>query len=438
MQSTHVASFYAAHCGNSPHQPELVGKFHSDICIVGGGLAGLTCAIELLKRGRHVVVLEAERVGWGASGRNGGFVSSGFSERLSLIEKKVGLDNARTLYRLSRGGVNYVRQTIVQENIKHIVAGTGWLKVQRHGNQDQLLRQRDHLGQNYGVELQLWDQPQLQSVLSTERYHFGLYDQSPFHINPLSYVEALKRKVIRLGGRIFEATLAQRVKGVGAGWRVHTPLGCVHCESVIMATSAYGVLNGACKSVDQSMVPVASYVITTAKLGDMLKAAIRFPGCIADTRRAGDYYRVVDQDRLLWGGHITTRREEPAHLAEMLRGHIQDVYPALGECPIEFSWSGLMGYARHKMPVIGEVKPGLWALTGFGGHGLNTTAMGGALVASGIAEGDERWKLFASYGASWNGGMMGRAVAQMEYYRLQMADRLEEGVMMPQWRRAKR
>ncbi|MCB1448958.1 MAG: FAD-binding oxidoreductase, partial [Nitratireductor sp.] len=129
---------------------------------------------------------------------------------------------------------------------------------------------------------------------------------------------------------------------------------------------------------------------------------------------------------LVWGGRITTRQSVPRDLGEKLRRDIQAVYPQLDDLEIETAWSGLMGYAIHKMPLIGRLREGFWAVTAFGGHGLNTTAMGGLLIASAITSGDDRWKLFEPYGLQWGGGLAGRAATQLEYWRLQMLDRIEE------------
>jgi gamma-glutamylputrescine oxidase len=187
------------------------------------------------------------------------------------------------------------------------------------------------------------------------------------------------------------------------------------------------------------VVPVATYIVTTMPLGDRLDAAIRFTGCIADTRRAGNYYRIVGAGRdrrLMWGGRITTRRGEPARLAAMLKADMSAVFPQLGETSIEAAWSGLMGYSRTKMPITGLIAgardAGLWGLTAFGGHGMNTTAMGGNLIANAIAGNDDSWRLFEPWHPGFIdrtiGGrnLIGRTAAQLVYWGMQLRDRFEE------------
>ncbi len=422
----HVASFYADRIPSRPARHDLQGRIHVQTCVIGGGLAGLTAARELARRGRRVVLLEAERVGWGASGRNGGFVSPGYAEGIDAIEKRLGSADAKVLYALSIRGVDYVRETLAATNAQHLIGGTGWLKLIRHDNADALRRRRDKLARAYGVELEFWDRDQIRSHLSTDTYYYGLQDARPFHINPLAYAEVLAQKAEMEGLTIFEGTMAERLRPVGAGWRIDTPRGSVHAETVVLATSAYGAAARLFAPVDRAVLPVATYVVTTEPLGDRLADAIRYRGCIGDTRRAGDYYRIVDGDRLLWGGRITTRRSEPRRLAEMLKSDILKIYPQLGDFRVDYAWSGLMGYAIHKMPIVGEVQRGLWVATALGGHGLNTTATVGELVARAIAEGDDTWRCFAPYKVRWGGGPLGRVATQLAYYRLRALDTVDE------------
>ena len=175
-----------------------------------------------------------------------------------------------------------------------------------------------------------------------------------------------------------------------------------------------------------AVLPVATYVAVTGKLGPRLGEAIRWRGAIGDTRRAGDYYRIVDEDRLLWGGRITTDTREPTRLRAMMQGDILSVYPQLGDIAIEYAWPGIMGYALHKMPQVGEIEPGLWACTAFGGHGVAQTAAGADAVAAGITHEDDRWRLFAPFGTAWAGGTVGRVGAQLVYWKLQASDWWDE------------
>jgi glycine/D-amino acid oxidase-like deaminating enzyme len=211
----------------------------------------------------------------------------------------------------------------------------------------------------------------------------------------------------------------------------------ISADHVVLATSAYGSIHLAdlYPPLDQAILPVTTYVVTSEPLGARLDDAIRFRGCIADTRRAGDYYRVVgdgDERRLLWGGRITTRRSEPHRLSEMLKADILDIYPQLGDFRIDYAWSGLMGYTRQKMPVIGELEPGIWAATAFGGHGLNTSAMAAQLISDAITQADDQWTLFKQFHPGTIDRMaggnspVGRVATQAVYWGMRARDWWDE------------
>src|SRR2546423_9692348 len=155
---------------------------------------------------------------------------------------------------------------------------------------------------------------------------------------------------------------------------------------------------------------------------------MRYTGAVAEMRRAGNYYRIVADDRLLWGGRITTRASEPRRLKAQMRSDILRVYPQLGDLEIECAWAGTMAYAVHKMPQIGELAPGYWLATAFGGHGLNTTAMAGEMIARAILDGDDRWRLFSSYELVWAGGRARRVAPQAAPWAMQARDSVHEWV----------
>jgi glycine/D-amino acid oxidase-like deaminating enzyme len=222
---------------------------------------------------------------------------------------------------------------------------------------------------------------------------------------------------------VHEGTEARALERQGTEWRLRTAMGEVTARHVVLAGNAD---LGRVHRLAGAVLPVATYVAVTNKLGPQLDAVIRWRGAIGDTRRAGDYYRIVDGDRLLWGGRITTDTREPRRLRAMMRADILAVYPQLGSVAIEYAWPGLMGYALHKMPQVGEIEPGLWACTAFGGHGVAQTAAGADAVAAGIAREDDRWRLFAPFGTGWAGGALGRAATQLVYWQLQASDRWDE------------
>jgi glycine/D-amino acid oxidase-like deaminating enzyme len=198
----------------------------------------------------------------------------------------------------------------------------------------------------------------------------------------------------------------------------------VRANHIVLAGNAH--LGPLCPEVSNSILPVASYVATTAPLGQRLLDAITYSGAVSDTRRTGDHYRIVDGDRLLWGGRLAAHLSSPRRLKKVMRRDILTIFPQLGDVEITHAWSGEMGYAVHKMPQIGEVSPGLWVASAFGSHGLNTSAMAGELIARAIAEGDDRWRLFSSYDLVHAGGHIGRAAAQVLYGAMRIRDAVDE------------
>ena len=424
MSNDYIDTFYRRTLTDDRHYPALGAAVAADVCIVGGGLAGLTTALELARRGRKVALLESRRVAWGASGRNGGFVCAGYSTGLENIERRSNAHDAESLIRLSMEGVEIVRNNIAGLRIAGAAPTPGILKVLRHDGGDALKHHRDSENARFGMRLEFLDRDQVRTQLVSKAYHQGLLDPDGFHFHPLNYACALAAEITRLGGSIFEESAALSVERAQGGHEVATADGKVSARHVVFTGGGY--TDGVAKRLKGSYLPIATYVLLTEPLGDLLPQTIRTKAAIGDDRRAGDYYRVVDEGRLLWGGRITTRTRDPRNLAAQLRRQMVGTYPQLKDVKVELAWSGLMSYARHLMPQIGRMRDGLWYATAFGGHGMNTTAIGGKVIAQGIAGESDRYRLFAPFGLDWNGGPFGRAAVQLTYWTYQAMDAWRE------------
>jgi len=419
-------SYYAETFGDTPKRPTLTGNQNVDVCVIGAGLAGLTTAMELLHAGKSVCVLEAKRVGWGASGRNGGFVSAGFAGSASDMLNRLGRVDGREAYQLSVDGVDYVRQQIRDLKMDGALDGNGEFHVYRQNDTQAVMRAHERAKVDFNQDLLFYNTQDTRNLMKSERYHNALYDPNGFHINPLQYCFGLAQQIERLGGYIFEATKALNVARSGVGWKVSTQTADITAQHIVLCTSAYDFK--LYPRISRAMQPVATYVMVTHPMAELLDQAITTPASIADTRRAGDYYRRLPNGRLLWGGRITTRQSKPFHLAEMMHRDMLSVYPQLGAAKTSHVWTGLMGYALHSMPLIGQVEDGLWMATAFGGHGLNTTAMAGKLIAGAITQNDDRYMLFAPYKRNWTGGLIGKAGVQAKYWSMQLRDKFDETV----------
>ncbi|MGA8709111.1 MAG: FAD-binding oxidoreductase [Steroidobacteraceae bacterium] len=418
-------TYYVREAAAEAPRAPLTAVVEADVCVIGAGLAGLSTALELARRGRRVCLLEAQRIAWGASGRNGGFVSPGYASGAANITRRVGPERAHELHRLSIEGAAAVANNIAQLGIEAAHRSSGILSVARYEATAELQSQRDRLQRefDYGVEFKTRDQ--VQALLSSPYYFQALYNPNGFHMQPLSYARALARELERLGGSVHEGTHAQALESGGAGTVVVTASGRVRCRDVVVAGGGY--TDALLPQLERSYLPIATYVMLTRADAALIGGAIRTTAAIADQRRAGDYYRCVEGgSRILWGGGITTRTAQPRQLAKQLHRTMTATYPQLEGLAVDVAWSGLMAYARHLMPQIGRIHPGLWYCTAFGGHGLNTTAIGGRVIAEAITGESDRYRLYAPFGLSWNGSVAGRAAAQATYWTLQAMDFLRE------------
>ena len=417
-------TFYARTLTETNLRPVLNGPIDTDTVIIGGGLAGLTTALELARAGTPVVVLESQSIGYGASGRNGGIVSPAFACGSDAIAARVGPEAARALHRLTIEGVQCLRQNISTLNITDADPIPGLLNLRRFDQSKDLHAYAEEFARDYGYHFTYLNRNAISERLNTTRYKHGLSDPAAFHIHPLNYLRALAREIERLGGHIYETTPA-----IGADLQttktIRTPQGSVTARRAVFATGGYtGPLIPRLK---RTVLPIATYMMLTEAAPDLIASTIQTREAVLDDRRASDYYRLVDGGkRLLWGGRITTRAASADGVAKELRRAMLDVYPQLAPLKTDLAWSGLMAYARHLMPQLGQLQPDVWHITAFGGHGLNTTAIAGKILAEAILNQSARIQMFAPFGLNWAGGPIGLAIAQLTYWGLQAQDHWRE------------
>jgi gamma-glutamylputrescine oxidase len=412
------ASWYRARAAEPARiWPTLDRDLRTDVAIIGGGFAGLWSAVLLAEAGLSVALLEGGRVAGQASGRNGGFVSGGWLVSADRLVARMGARCGGHLYRLSLDGRDRVRAFL--KDHPEIIQGEGKLKVVRHDDGGGLSDWGKGMNARHGTRFVPWDQERVRAALNSERYHAGLHDPDGFHVQPIDLAHALGAAAEAAGAAVFEQTPATRILPASRGWQVQTTNHVIAADRVILTTNVQSALLS--PVLGRAILPVATYVVATNPMGQCLDDAIGFRGAVADTRRAGDYYRRVG-DRLIWGGRMTTRTAEPSRLSQEMCRDIEAVYPQLADFSVSHCWTGLMGYTRHQMPVISELHPGLYGCTGFGGHGLNTCPAGAHAMSRAILGDRTELDLFAAFGPVWGGGMLGRAATQAEYWRRQMID----------------
>jgi glycine/D-amino acid oxidase-like deaminating enzyme len=421
-RTAYAPSWYTTTMVPAPVRGPLTFDLDVDVCVIGGGLAGLTTAREIARRGWSVAVLETRRIAWNASGRNDGFVLPGFAETMDRIIARVGLEHAKALWALSEMGLKYVRTAIAEERMPGVAPIAGWLKVSKVDNGDEVLAAVQLYGE-LGAEVEGWPTERVRDVLKTNHYFHAMHLPRAYHIHPLNYALGLADAAEAAGARIFEDTPALSIDVEGVRKRISTPSARVRAGHIVLACNVH--LGTLVPRIVGTLVPIWSYVIATAPLGPRLAEAVAYRGAVTDTDLANNHYRIVDGDRLLWSGHSTTWDGEPKKFVKRLQADIAEIYPQLGEVAVEHVWSGVLGNALHKMPQIGELSPGLWLASGFGGHGLNTTAMAGNILAQAIVEGDDTWRLFAPFELVWAGGRIGRAAMQVYYWWFNARERFE-------------
>ncbi len=416
-------SWLAATMVDAPSRPALSLDLDVDVCVIGGGLAGLTTAREVARSGWSVVLLEAGRLAQSASGRNTGFVLPGFGADADKLIARVGFERAKNLWSLAQAGLDYIRTTIGAENAAGIDPQNGWLYVSKKDNSDEFLSYVGLLGE-LGCEIEGWPTERVRAVLRSERYFYAINYLRAIAIHPLNYALALAAAAERDGARIFEHTPALSIDPTGVRKRIVTPGARLRANHVVLCGNLE--LGRLMPRLAATLLPVTTYLITTAPLGERLAEAIGYPGAVSDTDLADNHYRIVGGDRLMLSGRSTAWVRDSRRYVGALTGDIKKTYPQLGDVTADYCWAGTLGITMHRMPQIGELGPGVWLASGFGGHGLNTTAMAGNIIARAIVEGDQTWRQFTPFELVWAGGALGRIAAQTRVWIKRLRARIEE------------
>jgi gamma-glutamylputrescine oxidase len=421
-----AAGWYEATRVASPARGRLNFNLDVDVCVIGAGLAGLTVAREVAQRGWSVAVLEANQVAWAASGRNTGFVLPGFGEHVDELVKRIGLDHTRQLWALSERGVDYVRFTIEDTGMPGVDPVPGWLHISKTDNGEALRGYVERL-RWIGSDVEFWPTERVREQLASPRYFNAVHHRRAFHIHPLNYALGLAALAEKAGARIFEETPAVSIDPAGVRKRIVTPNARVRAAHVVIAGNVH--LGALMPRLSATLLPVTTFVLVTEPLGSVLHEVVRYRGAVSDTERADNHYRIIGGDRLQWSGRMRAWEADPRWIARGLVGDIRRNFPDLGKVEIAHLWRGTLGQTiHHHMPQVGEIERGVWLASGFGGHGLNTSAMGGELVARGIVEGDQTWRQFAPYELVWAGGVLGRVIAQGIYWGTRPVERIEHGL----------
>lgn len=416
----HVASWYADSVPAQPLRAPLAGNLDTDVCVLGAGYTGLSAALSLAERGFRVVVLEAQRVGWGASGRNGGQAIVGYGCEVDTLEALVGADDARHLFDFSREGMALLRHRLQRYQID-CDWRDGHASVPIRRRQERMLRAgMIELAERYDYPLQWWDRQQLREQLDSPRYSGAMFDAASGHLHPLAYAQGLARAAETLGVTILEQSpVLQLVRG--ARPQLRTAQGTVSADHVVIAGNA--LLQGIAPELEARIMPVGTYIGATPALGaERARTLIRNDMAVADVSWALDYFRLSADHRLLFGGRASYSALPPPGLRGVMTRRMHQVFPQLADVAMEQVWGGYVDITRNRAPDWGRLTPNVYFAQGFSGHGVAATGLAGAVLAEAIAGQAQRLDVFARIPhARFPGGRLLRTpllVAAMSWYKL--------------------
>jgi glycine/D-amino acid oxidase-like deaminating enzyme len=405
MNETSTGTASGPDIGMTRERSRLSFDLDVDICVVGAGLAGLTVGLEAARLGASVAVLEGRHIGWNASGHQLGTVMPGYGLPVGDLIARIGFEDTRELWALSKEGADFVRANASEQLIPGIALSEGALEVSNVDVGDQLISRLQMLAEDFETEVEGWQVDRVRDHLKTDRYFHGVYYPRAFQVDGRKYIHGLAALARRAGARIFEDTPVVSIDSSGIRKRIVTPSARLRASHIVLAGNIH--LGAPLRRLSETLLPVWRYAAITAPLGARLAETITFKGSVTDTDGI-DHFRIVDGDRLMWASPETTWDARPARFAPAIARRIRAIFPRLGRVEIAEVWGGAVGQTVHGMPQIGQLRRGLWVTSGFGRQGLNTSAMAGQLIARSILWGDERWRLFSPFELVWAGGATGR------------------------------
>lgn len=424
MTFTASDNYYVATAAPAPARPALCGDVDCDVAIVGAGFTGLSAALELAERGYDVAVIEGARIAFGASGRNGGQVNTGYRKGVAELAAMVGPEETKRLWTLSEEAKRIIRERVQRHAIAcDLKSGSLYAGLKPADLVDieaELEAQRSIVGYCHGTPI---DKAGMAERLGTEIYLGGLADAGAHHLHPLNYALGLARAVEAAGARIFEGTRARRI--APDGHRVETEAGVLRARFTLVCCNGY--LGRLMPALAPKILPISNYIVATEPLGAArARTIIRDDIAVCDSKFVVNYYRLSADKRLLFGGGEVYGRRDPRDIRAFVRGYMLKVYPQLADAKIEFGWGGRLAITLSRLPHVGRLGKDLYFAQGFSGQGVALTGMAGRLMAEAIAGSAERFDVWARLPhRNFPGGRLLRHPAQilgMLYFSLR--DRL--------------
>lgn len=389
----HAPSYYAATANEMPNRPALFGSATADVCVVGGGFTGLSTALHLAERGLSVIVLESNRVGWGASGRNGGQLHSGQRRDQDWIENAVGPDEAKLLWQLAEEAKAVVKDLITRYRIDcdltagliHAVHKKRWL--------DDEYAYIDKLRTVYGYDaVEPLSAAELSQAIGTDVYYGGSRDAEAGHLHPLNFALGLARAAESAGVKIYEGTRATALSDASP-MRVETVDGDVAADAVVLAGNGY--LSGIDEETEARVMPINNFILATEPLGGRADALMPNRDAASDSRFVVNYWRLSADGRMLFGGGENYSPHFPADIARFVRRHMLKIYPQLADARIDYAWGGTLAVTTNRLPYLRRPTPGLYVAAGYSGHGVGIANLAGRILAEAITGDQGKFDVFA-------------------------------------------
>lgn len=418
-------TYYAASANAHARHPNLEGEVEADICIVGGGFTGVSAALSLAERGYDVVLLEAARIGWGASGRNGGQLGTGLRKDVVELEPRLGRERTRVLWDMATEAMDIVTGRIERHAIRCDYKRGNLLAATRRRFLPGLEAEVELVSKHYGYDgYRMLDERQVRETVASDQYFGGRMDSGGGHLHPLNFVLGMAQAAVEAGARIFEGSIVERVEWSSAPL-TKTGRGQVRSRYVLLCGNAY--LGDVEPRISRTVMPISNHVLATEPLGpERARALIRDDCCVCATKFVVDYYRLSADHRMLFGGGETYSYEEPPDIKAFVRRYMLQVFPQLEDARIDYAWSGQLAITMDRLPHFGRIGNNGFFVQGFSGSGVVLTQLAGRLMAEAVAGSAERFDVFASLEhRSFPGGKWLRKpllVAGMLYYALK--DRL--------------
>jgi gamma-glutamylputrescine oxidase len=392
----HINSWYAASSPDpQPYAPLAPEQNLTEVCVIGGGFTGLSCALELAERGVQVTLLEGGLVGYGASGRNGGQILHGFACPLDLITRQLGTEAAQQCWQMSQQAVTDLGARIARHQIDCDLSWGALTTASTSRQFNHLRGVQQQLQQLNYANTRLLSAPQLLEQIDSPAYCGGLFDPGGGHLHPLRYAQGLALAARQAGAVIHEQTRATRITESNGQVCIHSDNGGqIQAQHLVLACNVdIGLLDS---RLAQRFLPVISHIIATEPLPETLaQQLLPHNAAVCDSNHVLNYFRLSSDRRMLFGGRLKNASATPARIAEQRRHDMAHIFPALAHCRIDYSWGGAIDIGLNKAPQFGRINPKIYYAQGFAGHGVALTGLAGQLIAQAILQQSSGFDLFA-------------------------------------------